>query len=259
MQPGERFIQPDLARTLERIVADPADFYHGEMARQIADYLGKNGGLITAADLAAYECKERAPLVGRYHGYEVLTAPPPSSGGIVLLEILNILSGYDLPKLRAGPQRRAGPRHHGGIPPRVHGPQRIPGRPGFRGDAARADGQRRLCRRLAQDHRPARSRRLPRPSCVPVGFLPPPPAVPPAHESPQTTHFSIVDAEGNAVASTYTLNFPFGSGVTVPGLGFLLNDEMDDFASKMGRAERIRPDPGSGQRDCARVNARFPP
>ena len=68
----------------------------------------------------------------------------------------------------------------------------------------------------------------------PDGFLPPPPAVPPAHESPQTTHFSVVDADGNAVANTYTLNFPFGSGVTVPGLGFLLNDEMDDFASKMG-------------------------
>ena len=230
---GERFVQPDLARTLERIAADPADFYRGEIARQIAGYMEANGGLITAADLAAYECKERAPLVGRYHGHEVLTAPPPSSGGVVLLEILNILSGYDLPRL--GPDRSAAQVHiiteafrraymdrneYLGDPDFVQMPLAQMASP----DYAAA------WRQTIDADKPTPSSALVRPA----GFLPPPPAMPARHESPQTTHYSVVDAEGNAVANTYTLNFPFGSGVTVPGLGFLLNDEMDDFASKMG-------------------------
>ena len=231
-KPGERFAQPDLARTLERIAADPADFYHGEMARQTADFVQKNGGLITAADLAAYECKERPPLVGRYRGYEVLTAPPPSSGGIVLLEILNILAGYDLPRL--GTDRSPGQMHviteafrraymdrnqYLGDPDFVQMPL-----------AQMASAEYAAAwRKTIDPEKPSPSATLARPA----GFLPPPPAFEVAHESPQTTHFSVVDAEGNAVASTYTLNFPFGSGVTVPGLGFLLNDEMDDFTSKM--------------------------
>ncbi len=231
-RPGERFAQPDLARTLERIAADPADFYHGEMARQTADFVQKNGGLLTVADLAAYECKERPPLVGHYHQYEVLTAPPPSSGGIVLLEILNILAGYDLPRL--GPDRSAGQMHvitetfrraymdrnqYLGDPDFVTMPL-----------AQMASAEYAAAWRKTIDaKKPSPSATLARPA----GFLPPPPAFEAVHESPQTTHFSVVDAEGNAVASTYTLNFPFGSGVTVPGLGFLLNDEMDDFTSKM--------------------------
>ena len=231
---GERLLQPDLARTLERIAADPADFYHGEIALQIAHFMGKNGGLITTADLAAYACKERVPLAGHYRGYEVLTAPPPSSGGIVLLEILNILAGYDLPKL--GSDRSPAQVHviteafrraymdrgdYLGDPDFVQMPLARMADPAY---AA-------AWRKTIDAVKPTASAALVRPA----GFLPPPPAIPAAaHESPQTTHFSIVDAEGNAVASTYTLNFPFGSGVTVPGLGFLLNDEMDDFASKMG-------------------------
>ncbi len=233
LEPGERFVQPDLARTLERIIADPADFYHGEMAGQIADYLEKNGGLITAADLAAYECKEREPLLTRYRGYDVLTAPPPSSGGIVLTEILNILSNYDL--RRIGTDRS---------PAQVHViteafRRAYMDRNEYLGDPDQV--QMPLAQMASKDFAKAWRQTIdgikPSPSATlvrPAGFLPPPPAVPPAHESPQTTHFSVVDAEGNAVANTYTLNFPFGSGVTVPGLGFLLNDEMDDFASKMG-------------------------
>ena len=232
-QPGERLLQPELARTLERIAADPADFYRGRMARQIADFMGANGGLITAADLAAYQCKERVPLVGHYHGCEVVTAPPPSSGGIVLLEILNILSGYDLPKL--GPDRGPAQVHviteafrraymdrgdYLGDPDFVQMPLAQMADPAY---AA-------AWRQTIDPVRPTASAALVRPA----GFLPSLPAAPAAHESPQTTHFSVVDAEGNAVASTYTLNFPFGAGVTVPGLGFLLNDEMDDFASKRG-------------------------
>ena len=231
---GERIRQPELARTLERIAADPTEFYHGEMARQIAGFMSANGGLITTADLAAYECKERTPLVGHYHGYEVLTSPPPSSGGIVLLEILNILAGYDLPKLGADRS-----------PAQVHliteaFRRAYMDRGDYLGDpdftamplVQMADpAYAAAWRRNIEPTRASPSATLQRPA----GFLPPAPALPKeAHESPQTTHFSVVDAEGNAVASTYTLNFLFGSGVTVPGLGFLLNDEMDDFASKMG-------------------------
>ena len=99
-QPGEIFRQPDLARTLERIAAKPDDFYHGALARELAAAMQKGGGLITADDLAHYEVKEREPVRGTYRGYEIISAPPPSSGGTVLMESLNILEGYDLAKAR---------------------------------------------------------------------------------------------------------------------------------------------------------------
>ncbi len=97
-QPGEILKQPELARTLERIAKNPDDFYHGALARELAAAIQKNGGLITAADLAAYEVKEREPVRGTYRGYDIISAPPPSSGGAGLIEILNILEGFDLTK-----------------------------------------------------------------------------------------------------------------------------------------------------------------
>ncbi len=97
-QPGERFKQPELARTLERIAKNPDEFYHGAMARELAAAIHKGGGLVTAADLAAYEVKEREPIRGTYRGYDIISAPPPSSGGVALVEILNILEGFDLAK-----------------------------------------------------------------------------------------------------------------------------------------------------------------
>ena len=97
-QPGEILKQPELARTLERIAKNPDDFYHGAMARELAAAIQKGGGLVTAADLAAYEVKEREPIRGAYRGYEIISAPPPSSGGVALVEILNILEGFDLAK-----------------------------------------------------------------------------------------------------------------------------------------------------------------
>ncbi|HEY1744436.1 MAG TPA: gamma-glutamyltransferase [Granulicella sp.] len=233
-QAGERFQQPELARTLQRIATDPDDFYRGKMAAEIAAFEQANKGLITAQDLAAYEVKERTPLVGHYRGYEVLTSPPPSSGGIVLIETLNILSGYDLPKL--GPDRS---------PAQIHiiteaFRRAYMDRGDYLGDpdfntiplAQMADPQYAAAwRKTIDPTKPSPSATLVRPA----GFIPEPPKpVAQPHESPQTTHFSVVDADGNAVSSTYTLNFFFGSGVTVDGLGFLLNDEMDDFASKMG-------------------------
>jgi gamma-glutamyltranspeptidase/glutathione hydrolase len=97
-QPGETFKQPELAKTLERIAENPDDFYHGSLARELVSAIQKGGGLLTADDLAQYQVKERAPIRGTYRGYEVISAPPPSSGGVALVEILNILEGYDLAK-----------------------------------------------------------------------------------------------------------------------------------------------------------------
>jgi gamma-glutamyltranspeptidase/glutathione hydrolase len=231
---GDTFKQPLLAATLTRIAANPDDFYKGEMAKQIASFEQAGGGLITAADLAAYEVKDREPVKGTYHGYKIITAPPPSSGGIVLVEILNILSTYNLPKL--GPDRSAPQVHiiteafrraymdraeYLGDPDFTPQPLKEMANPAY---AA-------AWRSSIQPNSPTPSKDLVRPA----GFMPPPPQLQPvALESTQTTHFSIIDVEGNAVSNTYTLNGTFGSGVTVDGLGFLMNNEMDDFSSKMG-------------------------
>jgi gamma-glutamyltranspeptidase/glutathione hydrolase len=231
---GDTFKQPLLAATLTRIAANPDEFYKGEMAKQIASFEQAGGGLITTADLAAYQVKDREPVKGAYHGYKIITAPPPSSGGIVLLEILNILSTYNLPKL--GPDRSAPQVHiiteafrraymdradYLGDPDFSPQPLKEMSNPAY---AA-------AWRSSIQPASPTPSNDLIRPA----GFMPPPPQLQPAvHESTQTTHFSIIDADGNAVSNTYTLNGTFGSGVTVEGLGFLINNEMDDFASKMG-------------------------
>ena len=232
-QTGDTFRQPLLAATLTKISHDPADFYKGDIARQIAAFEQANGGLITAADLADYQVKERAPIVGRYRGYDVITAPPPSSGGIVLVEILNILSGYKLPKL--GPDRSAAQVHYIAEAFR----RAFMDRADYLGDPDFSPQpiQQMSSRAYAAAWRKSIQRDKPTPSADlvrPAGFMPPSPRPEPVHESTQTTHFSVVDAEGNAVSSTYTLNNGFGSGVTVEGLGFLLNDEMDDFASKQG-------------------------
>ncbi len=230
---GKTFRQPELTRTLQRIAADPETFYRGSMARQIAAAIQKGGGIITARDMAGYRVKDRAPLVGEYHGYQILTAPPPSGGGIGLLETLNILAPYDLTSLsdrspadmhfvveafrRAYMDRTDYLGDPDFTPIPVKQMISLPYAAAFRASIL--------------PNRATPSSTLKRPA----GFLPPPPRLaPPHHESNQTTHYSIVDAEGNAVAVTTTLNNSYGSGVTVPGLGFLLNDEMDDFASKQG-------------------------
>ncbi len=233
-QAGDTFKQPELARTLDHIAANPDDFYRGVMAQQIDSFERANGGLITAQDLAAYEVKDREPLIGHYRGLDVITSPPPSSGGIALIEALNILSGYDLAK--AGPDRSPAQIHLITEAFRRAYMDRAEylGDPDFNAmpiQQMAAEPYTDAWRATVDPTRPTPSKDLVRPA----GFLPPPPTATPApHESHQTTHFSIVDKDGNAVAVTYTLNFGFGSGVTVEPLGFLLNDEMDDFASKQG-------------------------
>ena len=229
---GETFKQPELAATLQRIAADPAEFYRGAMAGEIAAFMQKNGGLITKADLAAYEVKDRAPLTGKYRGYDIITAPPPSSGGIVLLETLNILSGYDLSKM-------GGDRSEAQVHLIVEAFRRAyMDRGDYLGDP---DFTAMPLKQMADPAYAAAWRKTIDPAKAtasaalvrPAGFMPAAPKVV-GPESTQTTHFSVMDANGNAVASTYTLNGSFGSGVTVDGLGFALNNEMDDFTSKIG-------------------------
>jgi gamma-glutamyltranspeptidase/glutathione hydrolase len=237
-QPGEIFRQPDLARTLERIAAKPDDFYHGDLARELAVAMQKGGGLITANDLAHYEVKEREPVRGTYRGYEIISAPPPSSGGTVLIESLNILEGYDLAKL--------GNRSAQSIHLTTEAFRRaFFDRAEFMGDpdfskipvAQLIDKKYAAAWRDSIDaiHASA-SNELKRPAIFSeleqyAATHPQPMA---NHEPPHTTHYSVVDAEGNAVAVTTTINDWFGSRVTAEGLGFLMNDEMDDFSAKPG-------------------------
>jgi gamma-glutamyltranspeptidase / glutathione hydrolase len=235
-QPGDEFKQPELARTLERLAQDPDTFYHGAMARELAAAIHQGGGLVTAEDLAAYEVKEREPIRGSYRGYDIISAPPPSSGGVAVVEILNILEGFDLAKL--------GNRSGDAIHLEVEAFRRaFYDRAEFMGDpdfakvpvaqlidkkyaAAWRDSIDLNHASVSQDlKRPAIFNELERvaqshPAAV--------------REPENTTHYSVVDAEGNAVAVTTTLNDSFGSRVTATGLGFLLNDEMDDFTSKPG-------------------------
>ncbi len=235
---GETFKQPELAKTLERIADNPDDFYHGALAHELAAAMQKAGGVITAEDLAQYEVKERAPIRGTYRGYDIISSPPPSSAGIALVEILNILEGYNL--------ANQGDRSAESIHLTAEAFQRaffdraeFLGDPDFSkipvaqlidkryGNAWRETILLRRATPSAELRRPAVFSELdsyasshPQPKSV--------------AEPDHTTHYSVVDPEGNAVSVTTTLNDSFGSRVTAHGLGFLLNDEMDDFSSKPG-------------------------
>jgi gamma-glutamyltranspeptidase/glutathione hydrolase len=232
------FKQPVLARTLERIAVAPDDFYTGKMAHELAEFVQQGGGLITAEDLAHYEVKDRTPVRGTYRGLEIISAPPPSSGGIALVEILNILEGYDLGKagldsaesvhLITEAYRRA-----------------FFDRAQFLGDPEFNDlpvlqltdkNYANAWRKSIEPQQASVSGTLKRPpvSSALAQYAAAHPVTGTAPESMQTTHYSVVDADGNAVAVTTTLNASFGSKVTAGPLGFLLNDEMDDFSSKPG-------------------------
>lgn len=237
-KPGEIFRQPDLARTLERIAEKPDDFYHGALARELAAAMQKGGGLITANDLAHYEVKEREPVHGTYRGYEVISAPPPSSGGAVLIEILNILEGYDLGKMG---DRSAQSMHFTleAFRRAFFDRAEFMGDPDFAKIPVAQLIDKRYAAAWEETIDPAHatpSKDLKRPAIFSeleqyAAGHPPAMAAP---ESNHTTHYSVMDAEGNAVAVTTTINAWFGSRVTADGLGFLLNDEMDDFSSKPG-------------------------
>jgi gamma-glutamyltranspeptidase/glutathione hydrolase len=219
-EPGEVFEQPELARTLKAIARQGArGFYAGRVAQAIGATMEKYHGLITEQDLARYHPILRQPLEGHFRGYEVLSVPPPSSGGVALIEMLNILEPLDLGSadsfqsvhLLAEAMRHA-----------------YADRAAYLGDADFASVP--MARLTSQAYAAKLREEI-------LHSQPEAPILagnPQAFEGAQTTHYSVVDAEGNGVANTYTLNNGYGSGVTVEGAGFLLNDEMDDFAAKPG-------------------------
>jgi gamma-glutamyltranspeptidase / glutathione hydrolase len=232
-QAGEVFRQPLLARTLSRIEANPNDFYHGAMARALVSDLKMGGALISLEDLAQYDVVERKPIVVSFRNYTILSAPPPSSGGIVLASALNILESYNL--------NRLGDRSAEWIHLVTEAWRRAYmdrsqylGDPDFNPIPVAAL----TSKKYAEAWRRSILPDLASPSATlkrPLGFLPPPATTGGRRpESPDTTHYSVVDQWGNAVAVTFTLNDSFGSHVTSGSLGFLLNDEMDDFTSKPG-------------------------
>jgi len=220
---GEHFVQPELAATLARIKTNPRDFYEGETAKLIAADMKASGGLITLEDLRTYEPTVRKPLRTTYRGYEILTMPPPSSGGVALIEMLNMLEAYDLKSMGSQSAQH--------LHTLIEAMRRaFADRAQFLGDTdfvkvpvhALIDPKYAAERRKSIDPNHASSSRE-------VGAGNPAP-----YESAETTHFTIVDADGNVVSSTYTLNDSYGSGVTAKGTGVLLNNEMDDFTSKVG-------------------------
>ncbi len=225
-QPGDMWKQPDLAKSLKRIQQNGREgFYKGETARLLAACMKKYGGIITEKDLADYEAKERTPIHGTYRGYDVYSMCPPSSGGTAIVEMLNILEGFDLKAagfgsaqhvhLLAEAMRRA-----------FADRARYVGDPDFNPDMP-------IAKLTSKDYASQlrRSISLNRVSTSdPIAFNE-------AHESSETTHYSVVDAEGNAVVVTYTLEDWYGSKIVAEGLGFLLNNEMGDFNPQPGRTD----------------------
>jgi gamma-glutamyltranspeptidase/glutathione hydrolase len=223
-QAGEVFRQPELARTLTRIERDPRSFYHGALASALAQAIQKYGGLVSKKDLAIYQVKDRKPLTGTYRQYEIVAPPPPSSGGVALLEMLNILEGFDLASL--------GDRTPASMHLIIEAFRRaFSDRTSFLGDP---DFESMPTSQLIDKGYAAAWRKSISKTATPSSALSRPAGFIPGAESTQTTHYSVLDEAGNAVSVTYTLNNSFGSGATAEGLGILLNDEMDDFTSKAG-------------------------
>ena len=221
---GSLFKQPDLAATLQRIADQGRDgFYAGQTAELIAKDMAANGGLITEKDLANYVAVERTPVTGQFHGYDIVSAPPPSSGGIHVIQMLNILEPYPLKTwghnsakylhhvIEAMKLAYADRSEHLGDPERMEAP---------------------IDFLLAKDYAATRrglvnSEAATASTHISAGVMPTP-------ESPDTTHYSVADSAGNVVSNTYTLNFSFGSHIVIPGTGILMNNEMDDFAARPG-------------------------
>jgi gamma-glutamyltranspeptidase/glutathione hydrolase len=220
---GDRFVQPDLAATLALIAEKGADvLYRGLIAEAVATASAAHGGVLTARDFADYSVREAAPTACRYRGLHVFSAPLPSSGGTILCEMLNVLSGWDLKASGYATPRTlhllAETMRHAYVDRNA-----LLGDPAFVPD--------RSARLLSADYAAAIGAAIDPERATPSSAFG---AGTPPHEGAETTHYSVVDGAGNAVAVTYTLNGNFGAGVVAPGTGFLLNDEMDDFATAPG-------------------------
>ena len=223
-QPGERLKQPELARSLKRIAVQGADgFYKGKTARDIVKAVNEAGGSMSLQDLADYEAIARVPVKGDYRSYEIVSMPPPSSGGIHIIEILNILEGYPL---RDYGQNSAQTIHLMAEAMQLAYADRAE----YLGDSDFIDVP---ASGLTSQAYADNLRTLIDPNkATPAATIKANNPLP--YESDQTTHFSIVDKDGNAIANTYTLNFSYGTGLVADGTGILLNNEMDDFSAKPG-------------------------
>lgn len=223
LQPGDRLVQADLAETLNAISEQGPDaFYQGKIPQAVEAAAKKGGGILTAADFANYKITETAPITCSYRGYKFVSSPPPSSGGVTLCETLNVLEGYDLKSMGFNSAAYI----HTLTEAMRHA---YMDRNTFLGDPEFVKNpiDRLLSKSYAADIRKQIIANKATPSVeVQPGMQP--------HEKPETTHYSIVDNEGNAVSTTYTVNGRFGAVVIAPGTGFFLNDEMDDFTVKVG-------------------------
>ncbi|HAX9100687.1 TPA: gamma-glutamyltransferase [Escherichia coli] len=218
LKKGDKLVQANLAKSLEMIAENgPDEFYKGTIAEQIAQEMQKNGGLISKEDLAAYKAVERTPISGDYRGYQVYSMPPPSSGGIHIVQILNILENFDMQKYGFGSadamQIMAEAEKYA-----YADRSEYLGDPDFVKVPWQALTNKAYAKSIA-DQKPS--------SEIRPGKLAP-------YESNQTTHYSVVDKDGNAVAVTYTLNTTFGTGIVAGESGILLNNQMDDFSAKPG-------------------------
>ncbi|MDE2490066.1 MAG: gamma-glutamyltransferase [Elusimicrobia bacterium] len=222
---GDRLVQRDLARTLRLISKKGPDaFYKGPIAREIAAASRENGGILTEKDFADYAVETEAPVRCSYRGYDVVSAPPPSSGGTTLCEILNVLQGFPMPAL--GFHSAEGVHDLVEAMRRAYADRNYDlGDPDFVSDP--------VARLLSPAHAAAIRAAIRPDRATPSSEVAP---GKPPHEGTQTTHVSIVDEDGNAVSMTYTINALFGAGVIAGRTGFFLNDEMDDFTSKPGTA-----------------------
>jgi gamma-glutamyltranspeptidase/glutathione hydrolase len=224
MEPGQSLVQADLAATLENIAsAGPQAFYNGATAEKIAAAVRAAGGAMTADDLKNYRAIERPVVRGSYRGYDIVSMPPPSSGGVALIEMLNILEGYDLCKLGRGEQAL-----HDFIEAmkRAYADRAV-----FMGDpgSVKIPVAGLVSKKYAAFLRAGIGGKSTPAASIHAGN-------PADHEGQNTTHFSVVDRDGNAVSNTYTLNFYYGLGLVADGTGVLLNNELDDFTAKPGAA-----------------------
>ncbi|MEZ5569796.1 MAG: gamma-glutamyltransferase [Halioglobus sp.] len=242
---GSLWRQPDLAWTLKRIARHGHDgFYSGPVAQRIASEMARANGLITAADLAAYRPVERAPVRGSYRDFSVVSAPPPSSGGVHILQMLNILEGFDLAGM--GHNSAAYLHHLTEAMKLAYADRSV-----YLGDPDFVDVP---VAQLTGKAYAARQRALIKPGrATPSADILPGRVLP--VEGTETTHYTVADAAGNVVSNTYTLNFSFGSHIAVPGTGMLLNNEMADFSAAPGEANAF----GLVQGDVNRIQPRKRP
>lgn len=223
-QEGDRFVQPELAETLKRLSEKgPREFYEGKTAKMIAGEIQSNGGILTEQDLKEYAPKIRKPLLGTYRGYQILTMPPPSSGGPALLEMLNILERFEIQKLAHNSSQE--------LHLLVETMRRaFADRAEYLGDPDFAVFP--LEKLISKEYAATLASQIDLQKATPSTSIRPRSEM--QTESDDTTHYSIIDQEGNIVANTYTLNALFGSGITIRGTGVMMNDEMDDFTAKPG-------------------------